>query len=376
MSTAVEEQEQKAQAPIQNNSRKIRTTLMVGLDLGTNCSCVKVAAEGCAKSEQTFTIPTIVGYAKENIVAGVLPGDRSTFFGEEALHHRLHLQLINPLEDGVVGDSRAARDYLGHIRSLVDPEGKNIVKAVIGMPANTTAASRDHLREVATGIFESILLIPEPFLAALGVREESRIGTNDYIDPVNNSMFIDIGAGTTDLCLIQGYYPSSDDQISIPYAGDAIDEDLAKLITDSYPDTKLSTLKIREIKEKYSHVGKSGEAMEFKVIVGGKPRILEVSEQVNTACTSLLDKVHECLMELIARVSSDSVEETLKNIIITGGGSQIDNIAEELQIRLVEEGYDEPHVRTLGKNFKELVSLGAFKAATQARPNQWQHLVG
>ena len=350
--------------------------MLVGFDLGTNCSCIKIAPEGVERASQTLIIPTIVGYVKENIVAGVLPGDQTVFYGDEALHHRLHLRLAKPLEDGIVSDARATRDFLAHIRSLVDPEGNNLVKAVIGLPANTTAAARDHIREVATGIYESILLIPEPFLAALGVREEHRIGTADYIDPVNNSMFIDIGAGTTDLCLIQGYYPTAEDQISIPYAGDAIDEHLMELIQNSYPDTKLSNLKIREIKEKHSHVGNSPARQEFKVIVGGKPRTLEISEQVNTACTGLLDKVHECVMELITHVSSDSVEETLKNIIITGGGSQIAKIAEELQIRLIEEGYDEPHVRTLGSDYKEYVALGAFKAANQARPNQWQHLVG
>lgn len=372
MSTVMEKTA--TEKPLQTT--RTRTTLHVGFDLGTNCSCVKVAPEGCDKAEQTLIVPTVVGYAKENIVAGVLPGDQSVFFGEEALRHRLHLRLAKPLEDGIVDDSRATRDFLGHIRKLVDPEKQNIVKMVIGIPANATAAAREHLREVATGIFESILLIPEPFLAALGVREENRLGTNEYIDPVNNSLFIDIGAGTTDLCLIQGYYPSGDDQISISYAGDALDDHLAELIATSYPDTKLSIHKVREIKEAHSHVGTSPGRQEFKVIVGGKPRVLEVSGQVNTACTTMLDKVHDCVMRLIARVSSDSVEETLKNIIVTGGGSQIRRIAEELQVRLVEEGYDEPCVRTLGDEYKELVALGAFKAASQARPNQWQHLVG
>ena len=35
---------------------------------------------------------------------------------------------------------------------------------------------------------------------------------------------IDIGAGSTDVCLIQGYYPSAEDQISFPFAGDAVDD--------------------------------------------------------------------------------------------------------------------------------------------------------
>ena len=47
------------------------------------------------------------------------------------------------------------------------------------------------------------------FLAALGMRDESRLGDPDYCDPVSNSLFVDIGAGTTDFCIVQGYLPKT-----------------------------------------------------------------------------------------------------------------------------------------------------------------------
>ena len=36
-----------------------------------------------------------------------------------------------------------------------------------------------------------------PFLAALGVRDDSRLGQPNYVDPVTNSLFLDIGGGAS-----------------------------------------------------------------------------------------------------------------------------------------------------------------------------------
>ncbi|MGF1484289.1 MAG: rod shape-determining protein [Opitutales bacterium] len=349
---------------------------IAGLDLGTNSTCLLAGPAGSSKPDFNEVLPTLCGYVKEGIVSGVLPDEREVYFGDEALAHRLHLRLVQPLEDGIVDDLPSGRDFCAHLRTLLDPERDNEVRVVIGVPANADAEARRKVAEAATGSFEAILLIPEPFLAALGVREEQKIGKGNYIDPVNNSLFIDIGAGTTDLCLIQGYYPTQNDQISVPFAGDTVDGMLSESIFKSFPDTHLSMLKIREIKEQNSFCGQLTGPVHVKVIVGGKPRQLEVAEHILDACNALVETVHTKIIEIISRISSDSVEETLQNIIITGGGSQVQNIDKVLEQMLAADGYESPKVRTVGANFKELVARGAFKAAQQARPNQWQHLVG
>ena len=61
--------------------------------------------------------------------------------------------------------------------------------------------------------------------------------------------------GTTDVCLVQGYYPTAADQISLLFAGDKVDALLNEAIKRTYPDLAISTLKVREIKEQYSYVG-------------------------------------------------------------------------------------------------------------------------
>ena len=146
--------------------------------------------------------PTIVGYPEDGILSGILPGNAKMLHGDEAIANELHLRLVYPLSDGVIGDFDAAKSYLHYLRKKVDPEFKREVLCVIGIPAVADAEAKDNLK-AAKGAFDGILCVPEPFLAALGMRDESRLGDPDYCDPVSNSLFVDIGAGTTDFCIVQ-----------------------------------------------------------------------------------------------------------------------------------------------------------------------------
>ena len=220
-----------------------------------------------------------------------------------------------------------------------------------------------------------MLLIPEPFLAALGFRDTTRLGQPGYIDPVINSLFIDIGGGTSDLCLVQGYFPGRDDQICIPFAGDAIDELMETELLRTYPGNGLTRHTIREIKEAHAYVGPSRRPLDVKVIIGGKGHTLEIADVVGNACNALIDKIYPALTTLISRASSDSVVTLLQNIIVTGGGSQIRGIDTVLQKKLIDDGFEAPKVRLAGHDFKRYVAIGALKAARAARENQWQTLL-
>ena len=55
--------------------------------------------------------------------------------GQDALDNQLHLRLVNPLSDGVIQDTEAAKSFLGYLREQVDPEFKGDALCVIGIPA-------------------------------------------------------------------------------------------------------------------------------------------------------------------------------------------------------------------------------------------------
>ncbi len=352
-----------------------KSVLFLGFDWGTNKSCLKAAYAGKPETAIDQIVPTVVGYAKDGIVDGLLPDNATVLFGKQALQHRLHLNLVQPMVDGVVKDVASARDFAKHLRSLIDVPAGTEIRAVIGVPANADSTARENVRQGVSGLFDRVLLVPEPFLAALGFRDETRLSGSDYVDPVRNSLFVDIGGGTTDVCLVQGYYPTADDQISLAFAGDKVDALFYDAVRKTYPDCELSPIKVRELKEQHSFVGKADAPVIVSVMVNGKVRKLDITEQLGNACAELLNVIFGTVKDLIARTSSDSVGELLQNIIITGGGSRIRGLDTELQRLLAEEGYEQPCVRLAGERYKEFVALGALKAARGARDNQWQQVI-
>ena len=350
--------------------------ILVGFDLGTNASCVLAGPAEAKDATVSKVIPTVVGYAREGLVDGIIANNATTLIGEEALNHRLQLKLIAPLEDGIIAHVEPARDFIRRLRALVDPSGSAEIRAVIGVPANAGETAREDIRTCAAGVFDRVLLIPEPFLSALGFRDESRLGQANYVDPVTNSLFIDIGGGTSDLCLIQGYFPTADDQISLAFAGDAVDKLIEDDLQRTYPNNGLSRASIRQIKEEHSYVGPIRKPIDVKVLIGGKSHTLDLGESIGNACNRLLEKIYPALTTLIARASSDSVAQLLQNIVITGGGSRIRGIDTVLQQKLAADGFESPKVRLAGPDYKRFVAVGALKAARSAREDQWQHLLG
>ena len=359
-------------ATVRKPDRKVN---LVGFDLGTNKSCILASQAGATDIALSKIVPTVVGYVKDGIVDGIIAGNASILYGEDALKNFLHVNLVAPLENGVVAHPEAAGDFFRHLRILVDPSGTAELRAVIGVPANAEEEARENIRGCAAGVFDRVLLIPEPFLAALGYRDDSRLNQPNYVDPVTNSLFVDIGGGTSDVCLIQGYFPSRDDQICIAFAGDAIDGLIQAEINRLYPGNGISRQTVREIKEAHSYVGAIRKPTDVKVIIGGKARMLELGETIGQACNTLLDRIYPALTTLITRASSDSVVQLLQNIVITGGGSQIRGIDTVLQKRLADDGYEAPKVRLAGQDYKRYVAMGAYKAARAARENQWPHVL-
>lgn len=365
-----------AEAPVASavSSKRPKKIILAGLDLGTNNSCIIAGNSTTEDYEVTKLVPTMVGYVRDGIVNGIVPGEANVLFGEEAIENRLHLDLHQPVIDGVVSNLTATKDYVKWLRRMIDPSGDSEIRAVIGIPASASENAREITRKSVTGVFEKVLLIPEPFLAALGFRDDRRLRQRDYVDPVMNSLVIDIGAGTTDLCLVQGYFPRRDEQISFAHAGDRIDQEIKEGLAELYPDLKLTPIQVCEIKERNSYVGPSRRPIDERIIVQGKGRTIEVADIVGGACNRLFEEIFKATCELIGRAAGDSATQLLKNILITGGGSRIRGIDTLLQKRLIEEGYEAPRVRALGEDYKRFVGIGAIKAARSARENQWQVL--
>ncbi len=352
-----------------------RKRILVGFDLGTNASCILAGPAESKDITVSKVIPSVIGYAREGLLEGIIANNATMLIGDEALNHRLQLKLTAPLEDGIIAHPAEARDFIRRVRTVIDPTNTAEIRAVIGVPANAGQPAREDIRTCASGVFDRVLLIPEPFLAALGFRDDSRLGQPNYVDPVTNSLFIDIGGGTSDLCLIQGYFPTAADQVSLAFAGDAVDKLIEDDLQRTYPNNGLSRASVRQIKEEHSYVGPIRKPIDVKVLIGGKNHTLELGETIGRACNRLMEKIYPALTTLISRASSDSVAQLLQNIVVTGGGSRIRGFDTVLQEKLAADGFESPKVKLAGPEYKRFVAVGALKAARSAREDQWQHLL-
>ena len=348
-----------------------KEVLLAGVDLGTNTTVFQASKNGQRIDYDIDVIRTIVGYPKPGILPGILPQDQEKVFGDMAIEYRLHLDLKWPLRDGHVEDVQVARDFLSYIRDLITKGQECEIWAVFGAPANSTSDKLKLLRSAVSGLFERILMVPEPFLSAMGLRDESRLNDPNYVDPTRHSLIVDIGAGTTDMCLVQGYYPTAEDQISFHTAGDAVDKVLAEKIVRRWPDLKLSRVTVTRVKEEFSFVGDRKKEAPVRFYVDGKPRVVDVAPLIREACEILIPVIVEGIKTLLKRCDSDSVPYILQNVILCGGGSAIEGLSEEVQKRLRAEGYEDT-VCTTPPDYRRLVAMGALKVAESVREDQWQ----
>ncbi len=297
--------------------------LHVGIDLGTSHSAI--SASNAAKD----VIESFVGWPVDMVARKVLK--RDVLFGREALENRTMLELHRPLEHGLIKegspkDEEAVRELLGHLISLVATKDGQRVRAVVGVPAEALRVSRAHLREAVKGVADALMIVSEPFAVAYG------------LDALLHTMVIDIGAGTTDFVVMNGRYPAEEEQRTLTYAGDSVDEQLAKLVGLRYPEAQFSIHMVREWKEKHSFVGETKDAVNVTAPVNGKPATLDITAELQKACESLIGPVVETMLDLLVRVEPEYQSRVRQSIILAGGGSQIPGLAAALEKSLEEFG--------------------------------------
>ena len=243
--------------------------LLLGIDLGTSRSSI-VGLNGTRK-----TIDSYVGYPKDAVSRKMLKTD--VLYGKAALDNRLALNLYRPLEKGVIKGTyegndagtvkdkeegeknlKAARDLLAHLVDLCNPGRDQLIYGVVGVPAQATGKNKTAILDATKEIFDSVMIVSEPFTVAYGMQRMSDV------------LVVDIGAGTTDLCRMHGTVPGPDDEISFTIAGDAVDTRLYELIKNKYPSAQLTQNMCKQFKEQYGYVSDSKDKIEVTIPVDGR----------------------------------------------------------------------------------------------------------
>src|SRR6202000_2283892 len=152
-----------------------------------------------------------------------------------------------------------AKDLIQHLVDLTNPTRDQLIYGVVGVPAQATGKNKTAIIEITKDIFDSVMIVSEPFTVAYGMERMSDI------------LVIDIGAGTTDLCRMHGTVPGPDDEISFTVAGDAVDAKLFELIKAKFPECQLTQNMCKHFKEQYGYCNDSTTKIEVMIPVKGKP---------------------------------------------------------------------------------------------------------
>ena len=280
------------------------------------------------------------------------------------------LDLHRPLERGLIKegsekDDEAVRELLKHLLSLVDEKGTSDngnghkVQAVVGVPAEALRANKQMLRKAMTGLVDGLMIVSEPFAVAYG------------LEALLHTLVIDIGAGTTDFCVMNGRYPTEDDQRTLTHAGDHIDSQLHQLVSEKHPDASFTIHMVREWKEAHSFVGKAKEPILVEVPVNGVPTEIDITDEMKLACESLLEPLTETMLDLISRVDPEFQAKVRSNVILTGGSGLVGGLGMALQKALDQIGGG--RVRVV-KDPVYVGSDGGLSLAADALEADWEKL--
>jgi rod shape-determining protein MreB len=336
--------------------------VFAGIDLGTSRSAIS------SSNGQRHVVDSYVGWPLDMVARKILK--KQVLIGREAIDARSMLDLHRPLERGLVKegsekDQEAVRQLLQQLLTLAgineEQRGPTKVRAVVGVPAEALRVSKQQLRAAMKGLVDSLFIISEPFGVAYGV------------EALLHALIIDIGAGTSDLCVMNGRYPTEDDQRTLLNAGDWVDEQLFKLVQAKHPEARFTTFMVREWKEQHAFVGKTKSPVVVTAPVKGKPTQLDITEEIRTACEGLVPPVGETMVDLISKVDPEYQEKVRNNVILAGGSSGIAGLDRALQETLKEIGGGRV---TVVKDPIFAGADGSLSIAGDLADSDWEKLVG
>ncbi len=341
--------------------------VFVGMDLGAFKTSI-TSSNGARE-----VVYTAVGWPRDQVARNLL--GRDVVFGAEIVEHRLALNVVRPFQKGLLKylghveagvpeaeverHREAARLIVSHAMSLANPPAGAAIYGVIGAPARASTANKQYLVEAARGAFNAVAVVSEPFAVAYGMNS------------LTDTLVVDIGAGTVDLCPMCGAYPADEDQLTLPVGGDYIDEEFLDRLQQVYPDVQLNAKMAREIKEKYGFVHNVADKVMVALPVNGKMKELNITTPLKEACQKMARPVVTGIQTLIARYDPEYQERLLKNILLCGGGSQLRGFDLYLEEGLKEYGRVRVH------RAPDCVFAGAFgalKLARSMRKEYWDEM--
>lgn len=337
----------------------------IGVDFGT----FKTSA-ACSNGRREM-LPTAVGWPKDHVARTML--GRDVIFGKEIQDFRLALNVVRPFERGVLkyveqseadmdgtksdAHKEAAKLMLEHVVSQMRPTADQPIYGVIGAPSRASIKNKQVLLDAAKDAFDAVVIVSEPFTIAYGMNQ------------LNDTLVVDIGAGTIDLCPMFGTYPAEEDQVTLSLGGDMVDEAFLSNMHEAYPEVQITANMAREIKEKFGFVHDLNEKAIVTLTAKGRPKQYDVTQPLKDACNTIVQPIVEGLYDVIAKLDPEYQRRMLNNILLGGGGSQLRGLD-----NLIEQGLKELGGGKVTKVYDSVFAgaSGALKLAMNMPVEYWQ----
>jgi len=300
------------------------TIFYVGIDLGTSRTSIATS------TGKRLTTRTCVGYPKD-IISRKRFG-KPYLLGDEAIENRLALNMVWSLAKGVIREDEKAIEATGlilkHIiaEALPDKKENDKIYAAIGVPAQASLNNKKTIIDVTRDFIDKILIVSEPFSVAYS------------IDRFDETLIVDIGGGTTDLCRMHGTIPEAEDQLTLNIAGNYLDDVITEAILEKFSDVQLTPQIVRRIKEKYGYVSDVSEPVIVTLTHRGIPSEYDITDILRDSCLKLTNPICEAIQELVGTFDPDFQEKLRNNIIIAGGGSRLKGIERAIEKSLQDYG--------------------------------------
>ena len=290
----------------------------LAIDLGTATTLIYVKGKGIVSCEpsvvavtqdRTRGVKKVLAVGKEaKEMLGRTPG---------------HIQAMRPLRDGVIADFEITEAMLRYFISRAHTR-KTLVRPriIICVPYGITEVEKRAVKESAESAgAREVYLIEEPMAAA--------IGAGLPITEPSGSMVIDIGGGTTEVAIISlaGIVYSQ----SVRVGGDKMDEAIIQYMKRKY-NLLIGEQTAERVKMEIGSAYPTGEVKELEVkgrdLVAAVPRTIVVhSDEIRDAMSEPINAIVEAVLQALEKtppeLSADIID---KGIVLTGGGSMLQNI--------------------------------------------------
>ncbi|CFX34319.1 cell wall structural complex MreBCD, actin-like component MreB [Candidatus Filomicrobium marinum] len=298
----------------------------IAIDLGTVNTLVHVIGRGIILDEPSAVAVSNSGGRREVLAVGLKAKGTPGRAPE-------NIEVIRPLRDGVIADFVATEEMLRQfIKRTKTMLGFRRPRILVCVPAGATPVERRAVYESALSAgSRRVYLLDEPVAAA--------IGAGMPVDEPIGSMVIDIGGGTTDIGVLSlgGVLQAR----SLRCAGNAMDEAIIRYVRRQH-QLLIGELNAERIKIEAGSALVSGDGRDLDIHIRGrdlrqgraKSIVLgpaDIAEALDGPIELIAEFIQRSLEDLPPEVSADICS---RGICLTGGGSLLDGLDQELEARV------------------------------------------